>query len=254
MRTSSLQRRLLQTLIGFVSVGAASGAFTTGCADNDSSLFIEGVLAMEAPQCSVQANPSSTMLGIGVLDVVFSSEYIAPLLVGNQLTPRGRKQQLRVETARITLRGAEVHVEDALGNELTAFTVPGTGFVHPDSSEDPGYGVFFATLIPGQLGAQMAGGGLSAAGTSRTLVANVRVFGDTLGGEEIESSELGFPIRVCNGCTIVYPIEAIDPVTGRCVETGEGGGTAPCSAGQGPIDCRLCSATLDLCLNPPVAP
>jgi hypothetical protein len=240
---SRFQRKILAGLV-LSGVGIVASA---GCADNDSSLFIAGVLAPQPPDCSVTADPTSTMEGGGTLDVLFSYEFRAWLLVGNQLTARGRKQQVRTETARINLRGAEITLTDSGGGEMGSFTVPGTGFVTISRSEDPGYGAFLATLIPPNFGSSLGSALVGAPGGSyQTVVANVRVFGDTLGGEEIESAELSYPIRVCYGCTVSYPAEALSGDQCNVGTSDE----KPCFAGQGAIDCRACSQ-YDVCNTVP---
>jgi hypothetical protein len=234
-------------------VAAASVALTSGCADNDSSLFIVGVMVPEAPACTVTPDGNATILGAGVMDVAFTEEYFAWLLVGNQLAPRGEKDQLRTETARITLRGAEITILDEVGGPVApAFTVPGTGFVTVDQSEEPGFGAFLATLVPQPIGNTLAEDvGPAGSFKRRKIVVNVRVFGDTLGGKDVESSELSFPIDICNGCTIIYHF---DNVSGSaCVAADTGDSTPlPCFSGQAPIDCTACATTAgNLCTNGP---
>jgi hypothetical protein len=233
--------RFHNQLLASLLLSSVAALISTGCVDNESSLFIQGALVAEPPDCTVTADPTAPLLGEGTLDVAFASEFRAWLLVGNQLTARGRKQQVRAETARIALRGAEVVLTDAAGGELGAFTVPGTGFVTVSRSEEPGYGAFLATLLP----ASELGGVTPPAvpGAYTTVVANVRVFGDTLGGEELESAELAFPIRVCYGCTVRYPADALDENGGCTVGSPEGD---VCFYGQEAIDCRNCRG-LEIC-------
>jgi hypothetical protein len=248
--------RFLKQIVAVMAVGAAAVTSAAGCADNTTSLFIEGVLAPDPPECAVKADPGSTILGEGVLDVVFSQEYRAWLLVGNQMSPRGIKTQARAETMRVVLTGAEINLEDVGGSSIGSFTVPGTGFANVNRSQNPGYGAVLTTLIPPETGASLAGN-LAAAGTGsrQTIVANVKVFGETLGGDSIDSAELSFPIQVCYGCTIVYPIDAIESTPdpnnpGEYVDTctlGTADTTPPCFTGQGGIDCRTCASTYDAC-------
>jgi hypothetical protein len=77
-----------------------------------------------------------------------------------------------------------------------------------------------------------------------TVVASVKVRGETLGGKEIESGEFVFPIDVCYGCLIVY-----NDVTGFCCVRKEGE-TIPvqCQSGQDEgLDCRACNTGDPLC-------
>lgn len=213
--------------VGFVAL------CSQGCADNESMLFVRAVLAIEPPDCLAEPDPNSTFRSAGTLDVAFGSSYVAPLLIGNQLVRRGSKNQLRTESSRITLKGAEVTVLDDQDNSLAEFTVPGSGFVDPGVGEEAGYGIMGAELVPP---------GLSLADGQR-IVVEVRVFGDTLGGEEIESSTLRYPIYVCNGCTVSFPADADDPVQPgyQCSTAKPPTDDEPCRIGQDDaVDCRYC--------------
>jgi hypothetical protein len=83
---------------------------------------------------------------------------------------------------------------------------------------------------------------------------SVRVVGETLGGTEIRSSELIFPINVCRGCLVSFPNEAVDPLdpsgAGPCVGTDEPSGPDACLRGQDAFtDCRYCATTNGCCAN-----
>jgi hypothetical protein len=220
---------------------AAAALGTLGCEDNDSALFVRSVLAVRSPQCEVKADPGSLVLLNGVYDVGLdpNSGYQAVLLVGNQLTRVGSRNQKRVETSRVILHGAIVNVMDSEGNSLDEFTVDGTGAVDPANGEEPSYGLLTTTLVP-------------PGAAPGALNVGVRAFGETLGGREIESAELFFPIFVCSGCLVSFPADAIDPATGAC-----GANPAdvspeniPCNIGQDfPVDCRAC-AGIAACATP----
>lgn len=215
---------------------------TQGCADNDTMMFVRAVLKLEAGECLAKGDPNSTMLLGGVMDVHFRSTYNAALLVGNQLVRRGSKNLLRNESNRIVLKGAEVTLLDEEENVLDEFTVPGVGFVDVGTGEEPGYGVIATTLIPGN------------AQPNRLYLVDVRVFGETLGGTEITSAALRYPIYTCDGCLITYPQSAADPAqlpTYVCMGGESSDDPLPCYVGQDDyIDCRTCSAYDPLCQTP----
>lgn len=238
--------RLLQKLIAVTALSGTCVVAAAACAENDSSLFIEGVLAPESPECTVTADPGQPMLGSGILDVAFSFEYQAWLLVGNQLTPRGRKNQLRAETGRVRLNGSIVSLTDEQGNELIdEFSFPGSGFVGVTTGEDAEYGALLATLVPPSIGAQLFD--QLQDGSTALVVAKVRAFGETLGGQEIESADLSFPITVCYRCTVQFPADALVETDGTfACGAGDPAVPPPCFPGQGGIDCRSC-AGLDIC-------
>ena len=87
--------------------------------------------------------------------------------------------------------------------------------------------------IAGQVPAPAPG----TAGTATKLVtALIKVFGTTLGGEEVESAEYQLPIRVCNGCLVAFTADC----TNATIDSG--GQTAlPCRIGQDEVvPCNLC--------------
>ncbi|MEZ4223143.1 MAG: hypothetical protein R3B13_19525 [Polyangiaceae bacterium] len=229
---------------GFFALGAVATLSASGCADNESALFVRAVVKLESGQCVATPDPSTTFFSSGVLDLAFRDSYSASLLVGNQLVNRGSKDLLRTETSRIVLRGAEVRLLNDQQALIREFTVPVSGFVDPGTGDEPGYGVTGALLIPS---------GLALAAGTR-VVADVRVFGDTLGGEEVTSDSLSFPITLCNGCLISYPLDADDPAQPgyQCVSgTDVSSQDSPCRVGQDEaVDCRLCG-NLPICQVPP---
>ncbi|HEX4334942.1 MAG TPA: hypothetical protein VH062_03450 [Polyangiaceae bacterium] len=240
---------------------AATGAvvLTPACADNNSSLFITAVLYRKAPTCTIIADPTSETLGGGILDFAFTKSYDAALLVGNQLTSRGSKETLRTETSRVTLRGAEIKVTTADGTTLNDFSVNGTGFVDVSRGEDSGFGIFDTELIPSSVGTQLLKRlndlkirtKSTSLQTSDQVVAHVKVFGNTLGGQDITSSELSFPITYCEGCLIDFPLSAIDVLgngNATCTKDTTDIPIPGCRVGQDDlIDCRACASTNPLC-------
>jgi hypothetical protein len=221
---------------------------TSACADNDSSLFIDGVLVPQPPDCTVIGDPTQPIQFNGVLDLALRFNYSAALLVGNQLTPRGDKQNLKIETTRVNLRGAEITITDSSGATIKSFSIGGTGFVDSNTGETPGWGIFSTDLIPGPVGVTLLKD--LAFGQSKTYYTKSQVFGDTLGGTSLTSGFLTYPIEVCNGCLIQYPSVAIDKASGvnKCEASTDTAPTPGCFPGQdGPVDCRNCASTVAVC-------
>lgn len=232
--------------------GCIAMSLFAACVDNDTSLYVEAVLAPDPPDCNYTADPGATQLFRGYLDVALKADYEAVVLVANQLAPRGDKQQLRSETMGIELRGAEIRVTTTQGEVLEEFSVPAGGFVHANDSDDPAYGATLVTLIPASRGASLANQLRDEPGETRLLVSNIRVFGTTLGGLEVTSGEFRFPIQVCYGCLIHYPPDAIEDIGEgpQCIGGGDVS-TIPCFVGQdSAVDCRACAGQLDVCLSP----
>jgi hypothetical protein len=244
-KSKSLLPALLLTLGSF--------ALIPSCADNNSSLFVVGVMALDTSTCVAKPDASATILAGGVLDVAFRSNYTGFLLVGNQLTARGSREQLRTETSRVALRGAEVILTTVDGKLLGNYSTVGTGFVNAASGDIPAYGAVSVDIIPSALGSSDA---VLKAGT---VLAKVRVFGDTLGNIAVTSSELDFPIRVCRGCLVSYPSSAADPLVAvgdpyLCTMAASSTQTdeePPCIPGQDDsFPCTACSAAMTICRDP----
>jgi hypothetical protein len=241
-------------LLAFAAPCLVAGVLPS-CATNDSMMFIQGVAVRKAGACAVQADLGGTFIAKGAMDRVLASEYVAALMVGNQLTQRGARERLRTETSRVALKGAEVKLESPQGAELVpAFSSIGTGFVDAADGNDAAPAVMFATLIPASVAPKLPRG---------TVVAKVRVFGTTLGGEDVESSELLFPIEVCDGCLInfgannrdltadgdVYQCkQAADVMTAT---TASDTADAPCEPGiDFAVPCTACSGVYAACQSP----
>ena len=252
MRRSTSKNLLSLGLLAFGSLALAAS-----CADNNSSLFVVGVIDINASACVAKSDTTAVLIAQGTMDVAFTSSYTAALLVGNQLTQRGSREQLRTETSRISLRGAEVTLSTLDAKELGHYSTAGTGFIDPSSGTTPGYSAMFVNIIPPALGKT------AAVRNAGVVLAKVRVFGDTLGNTPVTSSELDFQIRVCEGCLVLYPTSAADPGNRdngyRCTQsasTTQTTDTAPCQFGQDqPFACTFCSSTsIALCTDPSVNP
>lgn len=237
-------------VLGFVC--GVGGVVGSACADNNSTIFIRQVQGPTAGQCTYTADPSALALGVGVLDVMLASQYRAALLVGNQMVQRGQPDMAKAETSRVSLTEAEVRVEDSAGNEIKSFTVPGNGFVDPGSGTTPGWGVFMTILIDPATSKVIGDTYFKdksqrSSGVLRT-VAVVKVFGQTLGGTDVESGEFRFPIEVCYGCLVSFPPERTDPTylpTPNCQKCTDSTATEPCLFGQDAwVDCCACKGIL----------
>ena len=80
---------------------------------------------------------------------------------------------------------------------------------------------------------------------TKLVIVNMRAFGRTLGGIELESSEFQFTIRTCNGCLVSFaggddPAQEPRPNCKASLGTGAST-TIPCFVGQDePVPCQLC--------------
>jgi hypothetical protein len=223
----------------FLATSAAGLA--TGCVDNESSLFIVGAFNLSATDCLAKPDSDAELLFGGTIDLAFTSTYQAALLLGNQLTEQGSREKLRTETSRMRIQGADVTLFRPDGSEVS-FTTSASGFAHNADGTDPGYAAVSAQLV--------RDGDLPPGTADGIAIARVRVFGETLGGQEVESGDFDFPIDVCHGCLVFFPAEAIVFVDGEpeCSATAEvDQESTVCYFGQDvPFPCTVCSAS-DTC-------
>lgn len=249
-------KRLLGQTLFVLAVGSSAVALTPACAENDRSIFVRHVMAppqtRQGGGCTYSPDENQPALFEGVLDVALRDNYNAVLLVGSQLMPRGDQNNTRAESNRAHLNGAVVKVTDPSGAVINEFTAIGNGLVDPGQQANADYGLISVTLIDAPTVAKLA----VAPGQPRLVIANVKVFGKTLGGVDVESGEFQFPIRVCNRCLISFAT-GDDPTTEPidCPPSaptgGTGGGTqiqGPCQMGQDEaVPCELCRDFNEAC-------
>lgn len=225
----------------------------SACSSDETGLFIQGNEVRTAPDCIARPEAAATLIGVGVLDVGLKLDYEATLLVASQLTPRGDKANLRTETMVTTIEGAEVHLYRDTGELDTEFTVPASGVISPSSGNDPGFGIINATLLPQSTGLALAQQ-ITSRSTVITRVAEVKVFGKTIGGLDVESASLRYVMRVCEGCLVDFPSETLDG-SGQCTMGGAQSPSLPCRPGQDDlIDCRSCAKSNPYCASPADVP
>jgi hypothetical protein len=226
------------------------GAASAGCTDEQTGFFVMGNMLLDSGDCVVRAEGDATLLFSGLVDVALRPDYVGTLLVGSQLAPRGDKGNLRTETMIASMTGAEVRLYNDTGALATApFTVPAPGVIRPESS-DSGFGIVEATLIPASTGADISVE-LTNYKQRSTYVAEVVVFGKTIGGLEVETSPFTYVIRACEGCLIEFPPEVINPSDGSCSVEGTDESDAPCRFGQdNPVSCTSCSVDNPFCRFP----
>ena len=173
------------------------------------------------------------------------------LLVGNQLSPRGDNVNVRSESNRAHINGAIVRVTDPNGALLGEFTSLGSGFVDPGINNAPSYGSILVTTIDAPTRQKIAAA--LPIGQTKLVLANVKAFGKTLGGVDLESGEFQVPIRLCNGCLVSFAT-GDDPATPgidcNLPLGGTAGGTTvtPCFPGQDEATpCQTCAAEREAC-------
>lgn len=239
-------RRMMLRSGGTLLFGAAVVIHASGCKQDDvSQIFVRQVQAIIPPTCTTDNSPDSVHIEGGVLDVALRETYVATMLVGNQVITRGSQDLVRTETSKVTIEEAEVHVQDSSGTDVSAYTIPVSGFVDEDTGNVPGYGLTDVTLIDAT-SAQLVAGDFK----TRRLFSKVKVRGHTLGGSPVESGEFGFPVEVCYGCLVEFPPDSrnTDIPGANCLDTMGSVKLTQCRFGQDdPVDCRQCVGSSPAC-------
>lgn len=172
----------------------ASAIVLSACADNRKSVYIRGVVPAEASGagggCNIDATSDELLLG-GVLDPGIAGGYTLDLSIANQMVARANAQTFTAETNRVNFQRAEVRIATANAVRLDRFSVLLTGSVPPASGTTPGIGVISLNVVQSELLEQ-----LRDQGGDTDIVAFVKLFGETLGGREVETDFFQFPITV----------------------------------------------------------
>lgn len=226
------------------------GAVAPACVENDQSIFIRSVLAPSLNRqngaCTYTDDPQQPLLFEGLVDVGIRDNYFAVVLVGSQMLQRGEPASGRAEPNRVHLNGAVVRVTEPNGALIAEFTSLATGFADVQQNNNPDYGVMGIIGIDAPT-AQTLRGQLPNRDSTKQVVLQLKAFGKSLGGVDLESSEYQFPLRVCNGCLVNFatadtarPLE--EQCTGAVAAGGGGAQQLPCFPGQDePTPCQLCS-------------
>jgi hypothetical protein len=240
-------------------VVASAGLLGMACAKNESSIYVHDVKQLQPGTCTSTPDELAPSWSQGVLDVALAKEYYALLLVGNQLVQRGADPtQLRTETSKVELYSTDVQVldengnvysyADATGTHTSEFSSPGSGFIDPSLGGISLFGLIGATLIDYGTAQDLVAYTSQPTRPERALVASLIVHGRTLGGNELTTAAFTFPIRVCYGCLVTFPPEAVDPSKKpavNCQNTqATTAGVTACLIGQDvAVPCTACRQT-----------
>ena len=211
-------KRVWGHLLAVVTLLAGGVVAIAGCKHDDSTLFVQDVLAAQpvsaGEQCTFTSDPTQPFISSGVLDIALRSDYSPTYLIGNQSVPEVNSQQLQTETNIIQVQGAVVRITDSSGNQLSTFTRLAAATVYPSSGSVPGYAPITVTTVDegtiqgdAELQSNVTHGGLT------RLVTYVTFFGQTTGGNAIQSGEFEFPVDVCYACLIGFSSSSDEPNT-----------------------------------------
>ncbi|HEY8042263.1 MAG TPA: hypothetical protein VIF15_20815 [Polyangiaceae bacterium] len=244
-------KRVLGHVLAGLSLLAGVGVAISACAHDNSTLFVQNVLAPQLVTngnvCVFTAQPTQTFISSGVLDVAFRQEYDPTYLVANQSVPEVNSSQLQTETATVNIQGAVVRITDAAGKQLTTFTRLAGATIYPALGGVPSYAPISVTTLD----STTVNANLPPAGGTVRLVTYVKFFGQNLGGTSVESGEFEFPVDLCRGCLINFSPQDISGCynapncQGSTTSGGQSAATLPepCIPGQDyAIDCVQCQS------------
>ncbi len=84
-----------------------------------------------------------------------------------------------------------------------------------------------------------------------TMLAQITVTGSTLDGSVITSGPFDYPLDMCKGCLLFFPIEAkLGEGNPNCRNEANPPDERPCRLGQDdPVDCRICREVKPIALR-----
>lgn len=227
-----MRPKQLFSALSFLSLCSLGALAAGGCADNRTSLFIAGVRYFEpGGDCETDNSLGGNQLLSGSYDPLTGLPYYAWIIVANGLQPLGDNDTLRPETSRIQLQGAEISVRTVTGSAAApSFTINFSATISPDESEDPGVAVLPVPILQPSLN---LGPGDYQVG--------ITVFGETLGGTDVESGEFDFPVTVVPegllfSCEATIESENVHP----CGTLAQDGYAYPCGGSSATVCRDLC--------------
>jgi len=252
----------MKRLWGHVMAGgllvAGTAVISTACVNDNSTVFIFDVLEQQlvspGSQCLYTSDPTQPYISAGVLDVGFRHTYSAEFLVGNQIVSQASATAPQTETSFVQFTGAVVKITDTAGNTVADYTeMVGAAALGPAQGTTPTYEPIGVTIVDEgtvtSLLPDLAPPPGMATGGTRTLVTHTYFFGQTLGGESVQTNVFSFPVTLCEGCLVSYSASDIDlnAPTPNCLLAASSSSSSssalpgPCNQGQDdPIDCSQC--------------
>ncbi len=233
-----------------------------GCQDREIAMSILNVRPFDSMQC-IPVEDAELFQTSGTIDMAVRNTYFAALNVESNLVdiPTTKGFQItdnRISTNAILLRSATI--EFSTLDQLSA-QIPPKRSIPLSGTLDEGMNMVLTgvELLDANTLAQIrnsqefistAQGEAKPVRTSITLLARIRLSGETIDGREAESNEFLYPIEVCNGCRIAYPPEMVTQRGGflTCpppsADEDDEGNEMVCAAALGMdsqfVDCRTC--------------
>jgi hypothetical protein len=156
----------------------------------------------------------------------------------------------------VTIKGAIVQVTDAATGAAISpsFTSLASVVLPPAQGTTPGYSALPNITLLDEMTVANLGPLFNA---ERRLLVYAKFFGDTLGGQYVESDNFQFPVNVCDGCLIYFSQSDISPLCQNVNCKGNASSMSqtpqvPCNGEDFSIDCQVCLGN-PIC-DPPCIP
>ncbi|MFW5925566.1 MAG: hypothetical protein ACOCV4_05320 [Myxococcota bacterium] len=171
-----------------------------GCVDGDaSSIYIVGNATLD-DECIIQEDP---LLAAGQIDTAFGSDYTMHLIVENQILRRSTP--VGADPSGVHFTHAEITLQDVTGADIGGvgtYSAAAGGFIpSAEDSSSPGRGWVVVSAVPAEVVASLEGMG------NTTIQLAVKLFGETNGQLEVETSEWLYVVEVCAGCLACVGVE-----------------------------------------------
>ena len=229
-----------------------------GCVEETPALFVVQNSVLGADCRPLLQSSTNEALASGTMDLTVARLYLMFPKVENLMAPSGSVSlgggngAATYEGNRVTVRRAEVSLSGPSDFSVPlprGVEIPISGTIEPD-----GEAVVQLEVVNPSLGEQLAAAPeLADRGSIIRLTAEVKFFGVTTSGTDVESNTFIYPVVVCRACLLEYPPEASDPLAPQpnCqapLVDSEGNSVdvqTPCYPGQDdPVDCRVCRVLL----------
>jgi hypothetical protein len=226
MRSTSL---ILIVALGLVASGSA------GCVANDGPALIVGGAVLFDDTCTAEPDDPTLLIGPGSFNTQLGGAYTVFPVLQSQLVNAGGAGVANPNAILVT--GAEVELREPGGAAIdfgglqNPFTVDVSVTVPSATGSAPGAAIAGVTVIPPShaRGLDLLLG--DDPNASMTVVAAVQLFGETVGGVDIEAAPWTWPINVFQGGYNV-----------ACIGTVELEGCLPCQDGNPCLRaCRACT-------------
>lgn len=183
------------------ATAATTAVMIAACAHNDQSVVILGVAAPPKPNdtgvCLFDPATKEQLFS-GKVDVAIAKSYELVLRVENNIVKGANPDKVKAESNTILLTGATVKLTRPTGETIDEFTNLSSATVKAAQGSTPTPGVMKAVAISPKA-AQILHDEIRRRDAEVVVIANIKVFGRTLGGIDVESNEYPFPITVVRG-------------------------------------------------------